>query len=454
MEHLLIRHIAEVHVLQAHVPFQLHILDAAIILGHLPSPGSDTTRFPSLQRAIRIVLGRHQGDLAFVHFRCLVDDLEDTLCASQGGEDVGHLHGDLVHGLRDLLGVGQIGHQTADVKAAQNGQSATESGSEGVANIGQVAGYRHDAGAEKAGVAGGHSEVLVQFIEGLLGLILMGEGFDYFQTLDGFLNVAVQGAQSGLLLGKVEAALAAQLLEHQKGDRQHDQGDQKEHSAQIEHHDHDAHEGEQGGDTLEDGLLQDLEDVVGIIGETAHQVAVGMLVKVGQGQSLHMVEQIPPQGIGAPLCHTNHHIALEEVAGGGKDVDGQQLQHLRPQAGQGGLTGGHCCGDVVDDGARDIGGAHAGQGGSDDAEKCHNEHDWVLSHVAQQTFHGLFGFLGLLEPADGATAVAVDLAIFSGSISHGRPLLSAGSDRFPDRSCSLPSAGRGCRCRPPCRHPK
>ena len=150
----------------------------------------------------------------------------------------------------------------------------------------------------------------------------MGEGLDHLQTLDGLLDVAVQGAQSGLLLGEVAAALATQLLEHQQGDCQHDQGDQKEHSAQIEHHDHDAHEGEQGGDTLEDGLLQDLKYIVGIVGESAHQVAVGVLVKVGQGQSLHMVEQIPPQGIGASLCHTNHHIALEEVAGGGKDVDG------------------------------------------------------------------------------------------------------------------------------------
>ena len=282
----------------------------------------------------------------------------------------------------------------------------------------------------------------------------MGEGLDHLQTLDGLLDVAVQGAQSGLLLGEVVTALAAQLLEHQQGEHQHDQRDQEEDAAQVEHHGHDAHEGEQGGDALEDGLLHDLEHVVGVVGEPAHQVAVGVLVKVGQRQGLHVVEQVPPQGVGAPLSHPDHHVALEEVASGGEDVDGQQLQHLRPQAGQGGLTGGHRCRDLIDDGTHDIGSAHAGQCGGDDAEEAHDEHDRVLAHVAQQTFYGLFGLLRLLEPADGATTVAIEFAILSGSISHGRPLLSAGSDRFPDRSCSLPSAGRGCRCRPLRRHPK
>lgn len=191
----------------------------------------------------------------------------------------------------------------------------------------RLPGHGHDAGAEEAGVAGGCSEVLVQFVEGLLGLILMGEGLDHLQTLDGLLDVAVQGAQSGLLLGEVVTALAAQLLEHQQGDRQHDQGDQEEDAAQVEHHGHDAHEGEQGGDTLEDGLLHDLEDVVGVVGEPAHQVAVGVLVEVGQGQGLHVVEQVPPQGVGAPLSHPDHH-----VAPGGSS---KRRRKRRPPAGSG-----------------------------------------------------------------------------------------------------------------------
>ena len=107
-------------------------------------------------------------------------------------------------------------------------------------------------------------------------------------------------------------------------------------------------------------------------------------VEVVQGQGLQVVKQVPAQGIGAPLGHPYHHIALEEVAGGGKEVDQKEFSHIDRQARQGDLTGRHGRRNVIDNGPHHVGGGHAGQGRGDDAEYADDQHNRMLSHIAQQ----------------------------------------------------------------------
>lgn len=69
------------------------------------------------QGAIGILLHLDQGDGALVHLGLGVHHIEDAFSASQGGQQGGHLLGDLIQGLANLLGVVQIHHQATQVKA-------------------------------------------------------------------------------------------------------------------------------------------------------------------------------------------------------------------------------------------------------------------------------------------------------------------------------------------------
>ena len=87
------------------------------------------------QRAIGILLRLHQGDLPLVHLGLSVHDLKNALGSSQGGEQGSRLLRDLVQGLSHLLGVVQIDHQTAQVKALEHRQQPTKGCGKGIADV-------------------------------------------------------------------------------------------------------------------------------------------------------------------------------------------------------------------------------------------------------------------------------------------------------------------------------
>ena len=70
---------------------------------------------------------------------------------------------------------------------------------------------------------------------------------------------------------------------------------------------------------LHHALLQRQLDVVGVVGEAAHELAVGMLVKVAQRQLLQLVEQILAQLVAALLRQLGHQVGLE--VGGGRHTE-------------------------------------------------------------------------------------------------------------------------------------
>ena len=265
----------------------------------------------------------------------------------------------------------------------------------------------------------------------------MSEGLDHLEALDHLLDIAVDGAQGLLLLGIVGPALAAHLGEDQQQTHQGEGSDDKQNGAQIEHHGHSGDKGDGGAEQLHHRLLQSHLDVVGVVGEPAHQLAVGMPVEVAQGQLLQAVKQLPAQDIAALLGQLGHEDGLNIGANGGDGIDAHELEDGLEQIGQHRLGIGPDRGsDMVDNRPHEVGACHRGQRCGHHADQGHKEQQRPAGQIGEHPQGGFLQVLGLLHTAPAPSGASM-------GISHCPSLLPAESSRFPDRSGWWPSARHG-----------
>ena len=366
-------------------------------------PGPDTGPACAVkdgQGAVGVLLRPHQGDGPLVHLGLGVHHLKDPLGARQGGEEGGHLLGDLVQGLAHLLGVVEIDHQAAQVKALDDRQQSAECGGEGVADVHQVARHGHNHGGVEVGLLCRVPVGLIELAELILGLLLVGEGLDHLQPLDDLLDVAVHVAQGCLLLLIEAAAAPAQLVEQHHGERQHQGGDQEQLPVDEKHHGHQAHEHQAAGAHGDHALLQGQLHVVRVVGEAAHQLAVGVLVKVGQRQILQFVEQVLAQPVDPPLGQPHHNGGLSVGGRAADEVDAYQDQDGPAQAGE---VGAARPDEVVDDAPHHVGATDVGEHRDQQASEHGHQGQLAAGEITQQPGYGLAQILGLLiAPPGGA----------------------------------------------------
>ena len=241
---------------------------------------------------------------------------------------------------------------------------------------------------------------LVQLLKVGLGLLLVGEGLDHFQPLDGLLDAAVDLAQGGLLLLIEAAAASAQLFEQGHGQGQHQGGDHKQLPVDDEHHDHQAHKGEAAGQHGYHALLQGQLHVVCVVGEAAHQLAVGVAVKIGQGQVLQFVKQVPAQAVHPPLGQLDHNGRLTIGGRSGEQLHSDEQQDRPAQSGK---VGAARPDKVVDDPPHHIGAADVGGHGQQQKDQHGQQGQFAAGEVAQQAAYRLFQIFRLLiAPSGGA----------------------------------------------------
>ena len=298
--------------------------------GHLPGPVSGPAAAGEFgQGAVGVLLHGHQSNLSPVHLGLGIHHRKDALRPRHGGEQGGHLHGYLIHRLSDLPVIVEIRHQRAQgeagVHTAAHSQDATQHRGDSKAHICQIAGNGHNGGGIEAGLAGGGAVLLVQSLELGFGLRLMGKRLDHLQPLNHLLNISVDGAQGGLLPGVVFPAALAKHGKHRRHRRQQSQRHQKQHGGQGNHHGDDPHEGDNAGQQLNHRLLQSHLHVVRVVGEAAHQLAVGVGVKVAQRQLLKLVKQLPAQPVAALHGQLGHEIGLKVGAHRGQRVHTDEL---------------------------------------------------------------------------------------------------------------------------------
>ena len=157
-------------------------------------------------------------------------------------------------------------------------------------------------------------------------------GFDHPLTGNRLFDDPIERTQCRLLFTKTHPrpfGNPAHQHQHHKG--QCHQADQGQIRVDPEHHGADPDQAQDAGDQLGGTLGEHHIDILDVIGQPAHQVAVGMGVKKAQRKCLQMGKEIITQITHRALRHTGHHISLDP---GQQRVERVDPNHQRANAGQ------------------------------------------------------------------------------------------------------------------------
>ena len=135
-------------------------------------------------------------------------------------------------------------------------------------------------------------QFLVLLVEGLLGGVLMVEDLDDLLTVDGFLDEGVHVADPHLLLDEVAAGAGDDGAHGHEQDRGEHEYEDRDRHRQPQHGDEGRERGDRGGEHLREGLADGLAQGVGVVGVTAHDVAVLVGVEVADRQCLLVGEHV------------------------------------------------------------------------------------------------------------------------------------------------------------------
>ena len=236
----------------------------------------------------------------------------------------------------------------------------------------------------------------------------MGEHLDDFLAFHHLFDVAVHLAQVTLLLDEVFAGLLGDLLGAEQHQSHHDHGDDGQLPAQHAHADEHGHDGDGAGNQLRDALADHLAQGVHVVGVHRHDVAVGVLVKILDGQALHMGEQLHTQVAQGALGHVDHDAGVEPCGQNAHHIDAAHPEQGTGQRGKVGvLLPGHGHDVIVHQGLQKQAGLHVGQRADHDAHQNKDAVGQVVlehfAHDAPQQLARIF-YLGFRTHAAGAGA--------------------------------------------------
>ena len=317
-----------------------------------------------------------------------------------------------------------------------DGEHGAQAAAEGVVDIVQIAHGGHHGSGVGVGPGGRLAVCLVPGIEALLRGSLMVEDLDDLLPLDHLLDVAVDLSQSALLGGEIPPAAAADNPDHQQHHPQHGEGDQRQHRAEDQHHEDGARKVQRAGDHAAKAVVQCLGDGLDVIGVAAHQLAVGMGVKVFQRQLLHPLKQVRPDLRHAGLGDVHHDPGIAEGADRPHNIHRRhEAQHPRKPREVPGQN------IVVDQGLDEVGAPHGAGGADAQQHHHHRQQRLVAPQVGHELCKGGAGILRLLKAAPRAVMASRPHGSFV--LSHRCSPLPAGTGTRPGRSHSSPSAPHG-----------
>ena len=293
--HLIVR-IAKGQIEEPHVSLQLRIGNASVRLMRVP-PGPQPRSFLTFRDvAVRILLRIHQGYIAVIHFRLLIHQAEDPLCARQGHDDGVKLLCHLHEGLGEALGKLQIRHNGSDGQAADSRkqQNAAQNRGQHELDVADISHHRpHDAG-KRMRLGGTLIQPVVEHIEFFLGFALMIKYLNHALAVHLLFHISCHVRQIHLLADEILAAVASKHFGNKVHDNNHQHCQKSQGHAQHQHGDEGNNDGEPAHQNLGNGLINHLTKGVRIIGIQAHDGTVGILVKIADGKRLHVLEHLIP----------------------------------------------------------------------------------------------------------------------------------------------------------------
>jgi len=302
---------------------------------------------------------------------CLIQELEDALGRGDGGlEDIGDVGG-LHDGPGELLGVLNKRLDIADGDLAARHQDTADHADQHVTEVADEVHQRHDDAGDKLRFPARRVEPLVDRIEGVDRLGLVAERLDDGVPGIHLLHVAVEHAQFALLCHEVALRALGDQSRHQDVQGQGNDDDPREQRADREHHDHDAHDGDERGNKLCQALLQRGGDCVDVVRHPTEDLAVRPRVEKRERQAGQLVVDIGPHVVDSSLCDPGHDVLLDVAEERANGVETDQEQQNVPDAAE--IHGwrrpaGPCRDDLGDDACEDLGGDLAHQFRADDVE--------------------------------------------------------------------------------------
>ena len=184
------------------------------------------------------------------------------------------------------------------------------------------------------GVIRAFKQSVVQLVEAVHILRFPAKHLDHLLAFDHLLNIAVYRAQILLLSHEMGGGFAHQLAGGQYGQRHHQQRKAGEGQAQGDHGRQHADDGDGGGNQLGHTLADHLPQSVDVVGIDAHDIAVGMGVKIAQRQAFHMAEQVAAQVPQRSLGDGNHQLVLNQHRNHAAEKDQRHQPQLTQQRGE------------------------------------------------------------------------------------------------------------------------
>ena len=351
-------------------------------------PGPDAGALLGLHEVVlAVVLGVHQGHIALIGLAGLVHHLKDALCTGQCHDHAVGLHRHLTDGHIEALVQTEEGHHRAKGHAADTAHShgGTHQRAHGVADVAQLGVDRHHDVGEGVGLLGALLQLVVQLAEAVKGLLLVGEHLDHLLALHHLFDVAVHLAQIPLLLDEVLTGACRDLFGAEQHQRHHEHGNDGQLPAEHTHAEEHRHDGDDAGHQLRDALADHLAQGIYIVGVHGHDIAVGMGVKIGDGQAFHVGEQLGAQVAQRALRYVDHNAGIDPCCQNTHKVDAahpQQCPGQRCKAGV--LLVGHGHDIIVHQSLQKQAGLHISQRTDHDADK---HKDAVGQVVAEHFIH-------------------------------------------------------------------
>ena len=324
-----VRHIGEIHVEQADVAAKGSVGDGLVCTVRMfprPFPGRF---FRFGERAVFRFVHVDQRHVSFVCFRLLIHQLEDAARSGKPHDDGIDLVGDLSDVSAELLGHVEEGYDDADPKR-QTGdahvlhmcgeEDAAGHGNDHVKDVSRVV----QDGAEDVCVlvrfVGGIVQFVVDGVEIPLALLFMVEDLDHFLAGHHFFREPFDLSEFFLTRDKVAGGASADLLGDQHDREEAHQHDQRHPDAVVQHDEEDGEDRDRRDQQLRETLGDHLPQRIDIVGIVAHDIAVLMLVEVGDRKLLHIVEEPHAQFFERSLRNGRHQEMKGQTGGEREDI--------------------------------------------------------------------------------------------------------------------------------------
>ena len=276
----------------------------------------------SVRRVFRLRLGVHH--------------LEYALRARERGLQHGDLVGQVVDGHLELAGVLQkrLDHaHRAD--RTRHHQIAANARHQREADVPDDVHQGADATGKNRRLGADFRQFLVRALEIFHHVLFAAKDLHNLRARDRLFHHAIQFAERGLLLLEEAARVLGDAAQHKHAQRNREAGDDRELPAQGKHHGKRDHHGDDAGKHLRERVGKHIGNIVHIVGQAAHQLAVRFGIEKTQWQLLQALEQIRADDAHRMLRHIHQQQRLPQRAQPAAQVQQEHKQHRIAQRGHG-----------------------------------------------------------------------------------------------------------------------